>query len=153
MSELDALLAEAVPVMSGAVAAYGTGVLSRLEDASADAAVGLGRRMLQSVWRHAGRPEAVEEAVADLAAAPEDPDALAALRLQVRKVLSADGELLRELSAQLAASSAGTVAAGAGAVAIGGHNHGVVGTGAGSALSLGGVAIVVNPTLPGPGGS
>jgi hypothetical protein len=153
MSELDALLTEAVPVMNAAVAAYGTGVLARLEDASADATVGLGRKLLQSIWHRADRPVAVEQAVADLAAAPDDADALAALRLQVRKVLSADDELLRELSAQLAATASGTVAAGNGAVAIGGHSHGMVSTGAGSALSLGGVSVVVNPTLPGPGGS
>lgn len=120
---------------------------------SADATVGLGRRLLQSVWRRAGRPVAVEQAVADLAAAPDDADAPAALRLQVRKVLAADDELLREISAQLSASASGTVAAGTGAVAIGGHNHGVVGTGAGSAQSLWGASVVVNPTVPGPGGS
>ena len=149
MSELEAVLAEALPVMSTAVGAYGAGILSRMEDATADATLGLGRRLVQWVRHHSRQPSAVEAAVAELAQEPIDPDALAALRLQVRKVLAQDPELLMQLSAMLPGKGA-VSSPGAGAVAVGGDNRGVIGTGAG-AVSLSGAAVVVNPFVPGPG--
>ena len=129
MAELETVLAEALPVMSAAVGAYGAGVLSRVEGAAADVTVGLGRRLLQRVWRGAARPEAVRAAVAELADAPQDPDALAGLRVQVRKVLAADPALLAEVAGMLPARGA-VGASGMGAVVIGGDNSGIVSTGA-----------------------
>jgi len=131
VSELEAVLAEALPVMSAAVGAYGAGVLSRTGDAAADATVGLGRRLLQWVWRRAKPPAAVESAVAELAEAPGDADALAALRLQVRKVLAQDPELLSELAGMLPAQGS-VIASGDRAVAVGGDNSGIVSTGDGA---------------------
>ncbi|HEV3174275.1 MAG TPA: hypothetical protein VGZ32_28255 [Actinocrinis sp.] len=148
MSELETVLAEAFPVMSAAVGVYGAGVLSRVEDVAADATIGLGRRLLQRVWHRAPRPAAVESAVAELAEAPEDPDALGALRLQVRKVLAADPELLAEVAGMLPGRGAAT-ASGEGAVALGGSNSGIISAGGGAA-SVHGAAVVVNPMVPGP---
>lgn len=148
MSELESVLAEALPAMSAAVGAYGVAVLSRVEDAAADAAVGLGRRLVQRVWHRAVRPAAVESAVVELAEAPGDPDALGALRLQVRKVLAADPELLAQVAGMLRGQGVVT-ASGEGAVALGGDNSGVVSTGSGAA-SVHGAVVVVNPPVPGP---
>jgi len=131
VSELEAVLAEALPVMSAAVAAYGAGVLSRVEDAAADATVGLGRRLLHRVWHRSARPEALQRAVAELAEALEDPDALAGLRLQVRKVLAQDPALVAELAEMLPKREAAT-ASGDRAVAVGGENSGIVSTGDGA---------------------
>lgn len=131
VSELEAVLAEALPVMSAAVAAYGAGVLSRVEDAAADATVGLGRRLLHRVWHRSARPEALQHAVAELAEALEDPDALAGLRLQVRKVLAQDPALVAELAEMLPTRESAT-ASGDRAVAVGGENSGIVSTGDGA---------------------
>jgi hypothetical protein len=54
-----------------------------------------------------GRP-AAQEAARDLAAAPTDEDAQAALRVQLRKLLADDPALQQELSALLNASGQGT---------------------------------------------
>lgn len=131
MSEIELVLSEAMPVMGAAVAAYGAGVLSRVEDAAADATVGLGQRLLQLVWRRAERPHAVQAAVAELAGAGEDPDALAGLRLQVRKALTQDPRLLAELTGMLPARSAVVTASGERSVAIGADNNGSITTGDG----------------------
>ncbi|MBS2966686.1 hypothetical protein KGA66_26855, partial [Actinocrinis puniceicyclus] len=99
--------------------------------AAADATVGLGRRLLHLVWRRAKQPEAVAAAVAELAEAPADPDALAGLRLQVRKVLTQDPQLLAEIAGLLAAGGVVVTASGERSVAIGGDNSGSISTGDG----------------------
>lgn len=132
MSELELVLSEVVPVMGAAVGAYGAGVLSRVEDAAADATVGLGQRLLQLVWRRAQRPDAVSAAVVELAGAGGDSDALAGLRLQVRKVLAQDPELLAELAGMLPTRGAVVTASGERSVAIGGTNSGSITTGDGA---------------------
>ena len=132
VSELESVLAEALPVMSAAVGAYGAGVLTRVEGAAADATVGLGRRLLHLVWRRSKQPEAVAAAVTELAQAPADPDALAGLRLQVRKVLAQDPQLLAEIAGMLPARSVVVTASGERSVAIGGNNNGSISTGDGA---------------------
>lgn len=132
MSELEAVLADALPMMSAAVGAYGAGVLSRVEDAAADATVGLGRRLLHRVWHRSAQPEALQGAVAELAQAPADPDALAGLRLQLRKVLAQDSQLLAEIAGMLPARGAVATASGERSVAVGGNNSGIVSTGDGA---------------------
>ena len=126
------MLADALPVMSAAVGAYGAGVLSRVEGAAADATVGLGRRLLHLVWHRSKQPEAVAAAVAELAQAPADPDALAGLRLQVRKALAQDPQLLAEIAGLLPTHSTVVTASGERSVAIGGDNSGIVSTGEGA---------------------
>jgi hypothetical protein len=130
VAELEAVVAEALPVMGAAVSAYGVGVLSRVQDAAADATVGLGRRLVQQVWQRSKHPEAVQVAVAQLAELPGDADALAALRLQVRKVLAQDPALLAQVAGMLPQRGAVT-ASGERSVAIGGSNRGTISTGDG----------------------
>jgi hypothetical protein len=70
---------------------------------------------------------ALHTAISEVSNAPEDRDAVAAFRLQLRKVL-ADGELAREMNELLAQRSAPTsqVVAGGGGVAVGGSNFGSI---------------------------
>jgi hypothetical protein len=132
VSEVESALAEVLPVMSAAAGAYGAEVLTRVEDAAADVTVGLGRRLLQRVWRGSARPEAVKAAVAELAEAPGDADALAGLRLQVRKVLAQDPQLLEEIAGLLPARGGVMTASGERSVAVGGNNSGSISTGDGA---------------------
>lgn len=87
--------------------------------------------------------ETARGAAADLAAAPEDGDAVAQFRFQVKKLLETEPELAEELARLLGpeaggvsyraelhgsgaiAQGAGATAAGAGGIAIGGGAHGI----------------------------
>ncbi|MFJ9835578.1 hypothetical protein ACIRU2_30000 [Streptomyces sp. NPDC101169] len=98
-AEIVQLVEQAGPYLSTAVSAYGVAVFSRAESAAVDATANLGRRMLQAVWRRRneqGRAE-LEAAVQDAAEAPEDADAAAAVRQQIKRALREDAELLAEL--------------------------------------------------------
>ena len=128
MPEVDVLVGQVVPVIGAAVGAYGAGVLTRVEDSMADATVGLGQRVLAWLLHHADRPAQLEGAVTDLAADGQDPDALGALRLQVRKILTANPDLVTELAAMLPPAPTVT-ASGPRSVAIGGNNTGPITTG------------------------
>ena len=111
-TEVATLAAEVVPYASAAAAAYGGAVLAKVRDDAADATVGLGRRLLQRIFGARDEGEPVPEAVADVVADPADEDALAALRLAVRKALAADAGLcgeVREMLAQAGVSAAGNV--------------------------------------------
>ena len=101
------LAAEMTPYVSAAVGAYGGAVLARVRDEAADATVGLGRRLLQRVFgfRDEG---ALPEPLADLAADPQDGDALAAVRLALRKALAADQVLEAEVRSMLVGTSSVT---------------------------------------------
>ncbi|MCX4832497.1 hypothetical protein OG746_27540 [Streptomyces sp. NBC_01016] len=66
----------------------------------------LGRRMLQLVWRRRdeqGQAE-LEAAVQDAAEAPDDDDAAATLRQQLKRALRDDAELRAELARMLPAA-------------------------------------------------
>lgn len=90
------------PALTSAVAAYGVGVLTRAENAAVEATANRGRRILQAVWRRRNEQrEQLEQAVQDVADSPEDEDAAAALRQQIKRALREDEELLRELAALL----------------------------------------------------
>ena len=128
MAEIEVMIAEALPSISTAIGAYGAGVLTRAEDAGASATVELGRRMLQWIWRRAGKPAALEEAVTDFAGAPTDEDALAALRLQLRKLLTQDESLRLELS-ELLPERTVVNQAGDRSVYVGRDNTGIISTG------------------------
>jgi hypothetical protein len=91
-------LAAVVLAVEAAVGAYGTSVLTRAEDGAAEATVALGRSLIQKILHRAGNPAQVRDAVTDLAAAPDDQDALAALRLQLKKALAADPVLGAEVA-------------------------------------------------------
>ncbi|WP_327728746.1 hypothetical protein OG250_21020 [Streptomyces sp. NBC_00487] len=101
------VVGQASPYLTAAVVAYGTGVLTREESAAVETTANIGRRMLRAAWQHRdeqGRA-ALESAVADAAAEPEDEDATGSLRQQIKKALRNDAELLRELAALLPSPS------------------------------------------------
>jgi len=99
--DVASLAAEMTPYISAAAAAYGGAVLARARDDAADATVGLGRRLLQRVFGARGEAEPLPEPLGDLVADPQDDDALAALRLLVRKTLAADPVLEMEVRSML----------------------------------------------------
>ena len=77
-------------------------MLAKVRDEAADATVGLGRRLLQRIFGTKGDGEPLPAPLADLAADPGDADALAAVRLLLRKALSADAGLAAEVGSMLA---------------------------------------------------
>lgn len=90
------IMTHAVNAIGKAIRAYGTDVLKRTEGGAVGATAGLGQRVLKKIFQKKDAPQ-LKDAVDDLAAAPDDPDALAALRLQLRKILNADPELSAEI--------------------------------------------------------
>ncbi|MFJ8697528.1 hypothetical protein [Streptomyces roseolilacinus] len=105
-TEIVRLVEQAGPCLTTAVSAYGVAVFSRTESAAVDATANLGRRILQAVWHRRderGRVE-LEAAVRDAAEAPEDADAAAALRQQVKRALREDAGLPAELARMLPAA-------------------------------------------------
>ncbi|MFF4542496.1 hypothetical protein [Streptomyces aureus] len=131
--ELDAFMTVAGPAVTAAAAAYGGAVLTRAEEAAADATVGLGQRIINAVWRRRDMQQRAElEACLDDATRPGDEDAMGALRHQIRRALRSDPELLAELAALLPTGNPqGTTrveASGPGSVATGGSIHGPVTT-------------------------
>jgi ABC-type glycerol-3-phosphate transport system substrate-binding protein len=109
--EVATLAAEVVPYASAA-AAYGGAVLAKVRDDAADATVGLGRRLLQRIFGTRNVDEPLPGPVADVVADPADEDALAALRLAVRKALAADSGLqdqVRDMLARAGVSISGDV--------------------------------------------
>ncbi|OKK16602.1 hypothetical protein AMK09_23035 [Streptomyces sp. CB02488] len=110
-AEIANLVDQAGPYLTAALGAYGVGVLARAEDAAVDATANVGRRFLDVVWRRRGeqgRAE-LEAAVRDAAEEPDDADAAAALRQQIKRALREDAELLPELAALLPAGQSGSV--------------------------------------------
>lgn len=100
------LVERAGPCLTTAVGAYGVTVFTRAESAAVDATANLGRRILRAVWDRRderGRVE-LEAAVRDAAEAPEDADAAAALRQQVKRALREDAGLSAELARMLPAA-------------------------------------------------
>ncbi len=75
--------------------------------------------------------EAAKEAAGDVAAAPDDPRAKAALELQLEKLLAGDPELAKELSSlwQQAAAAKIVSASGDRSIAVGGNASGIFVTG------------------------
>lgn len=131
--KVDALTVagEIAPYVTAAVGAYGTAVLTLATDASADATVGLGRRILQRIRGNQEDPadlDRLEQAVAEAAQAPEDEDFQAMLRVQIKKALLADAELTADIARMVSESSVSFTASGEGAVAVQ-HNSGVISTG------------------------
>ncbi|MBC3982084.1 hypothetical protein H8N01_05790 [Streptomyces sp. AC536] len=128
---MDALTVahDVVPYVTAAVAAYGAAVVNRTSDVAADATVSLGQRIAQRLWRQEENRGGLEQAIDEVAADPQDEDAQAALRVQVRRILRQDAALAAEL-AQLLPARAFT-ASGDGAVAVE-TNNGVISTGDGA---------------------
>src|SRR6185369_8900679 len=91
---------------------YGAQTLEKLRDQvldqASDATLGLGRRLLNRILRREDSREVIEGALVEVGAAPEDEDAVASLRLQIRKALAADPALAAEVAQMLQAGSAVT---------------------------------------------
>jgi hypothetical protein len=110
--EVVSLAAEVAPYASAAVGAYGGAVLAKVRDEAADATVGLGRRLLQRIFGTRQEGELLPEPVADVVADPADEDALAALRLAIRKELAASPVLQNEVRGMLEQGGVSVTAAG-----------------------------------------
>jgi hypothetical protein len=102
------LAAEMTPYVSAAMGAYGGAVLAKVRDEAADATVGLGRRLLLRVFGSRDEGEPLPGPLAELAADPGDGDALAAVRLAVRRALAADPVLAAEVREMLAGAPGAT---------------------------------------------
>ncbi|MER5648109.1 hypothetical protein [Streptosporangium sp. NPDC002524] len=135
--DLVSLVQEVSPYATAAVAAYGGAVLARANEEAADATVGWGRALLQRIFGVTPEGKEVPEAVAELAADPANEDLQAVLRVQIKKLLTADPELAAQVRALLEQAEAATVrtftttvtASGKGAVAAGRDITGSVTTG------------------------
>ena len=128
MPELDVLVGQAMPAISAAVGAYGSALLTRAQSAAVNSTANAGRRILAWLRGHAHEPARLEAAVADLAEDGENPDAVAALRLQVQRILRQNPELVTELAGMLPPAPQAT-ATGTRSVAIGGNNSAPITTG------------------------
>ncbi|WP_371596421.1 hypothetical protein [Streptomyces sp. NBC_00564] len=110
-AEIAQWVQQAGPPVTAAVSAYGAAVLTRAEEAAADATVGLGQRILQLVWRRgdeAGRGE-LERVVGEAADEQDDAYTTAVLSRLLKRALQDDAELREELAAVLPVPAAGTV--------------------------------------------
>ncbi|MGQ4416606.1 hypothetical protein ACN6LA_002466 [Streptomyces sp. SAS_269] len=110
-AEVVQLVEQAGPYLTAAMGAYGTAVLTRAQDAAADATVGLGQRIFQLVWRRgdeASRAE-LERVVDEAADEQDDAYSAAVLSRLLRRALRDDPGLREELSELLSAPATGTV--------------------------------------------
>lgn len=128
---IDALTAsqEIAPYVTAAISSYGTAVLTRSAELSADSTVSLGQRLLDRLLRRSAEQssgeDALNAAIADLAGDPEDADLQAALRVQLRKLLLDDPQMLSEISEIMTRSGISIVASGDRSVAAYTINGGV----------------------------
>lgn len=110
------LLSPFLPRLLGKASEVG----ARVGGAAVDAAWEHSRRIWDKLRPAVQAKPAATEAAADVAAAPDDADAQAALRLQLKKLLADDPALATELGSLLEqAKSAGVLATGTGSVATG----------------------------------
>ena len=110
--DVASLAAEITPYMSAAAAAYGGAVLAKVRDDAADATVGLGRRLVQRVFGTRDDGEQLPAPLQDVVADPTDFDALAALRLHLRRMLASDVRLEAEVREMLTAAGVVVTASG-----------------------------------------
>ncbi len=82
------------------------------------------KALAERIQQKAEEKPALQEALADARTHPQDEDAIAALRLQLRKLLQADPDLRAEAARVLAQVPAGVIAWGERSVAVGGHVQG-----------------------------
>ena len=106
------------------------GVLKKTGEAAGSAAVEAGRKIWSWLQPHAEQRPGLREAIEEVAARPEDPDAHGTLRTQMRKLLEAQPQLVPELEkivaqVQVSVQQNTATASGTGAVAIGGNASGV----------------------------
>jgi hypothetical protein len=102
--EIATLVSDATPYITAAAGAYGGAVLAKVRDDTANATVGLGRRLLQRVFGHGVEDTALPAPLAALAADPDDADALGMVRWMMRQALEADAAMLRDVRSILASA-------------------------------------------------
>ncbi|MET7424532.1 RIP homotypic interaction motif-containing protein [Dactylosporangium sp. NPDC005555] len=124
MIDIGEVTSAVVPFVSAAVGAYGTAVVQRVVDqagdATADATVGVGRRVLRRLFL-SGRGAQIEDAVADLGTAPADEDLADLVRAQISAALARDPELAAEIAGMLPDRPGVTIVNSRG-VQVGDHN-------------------------------
>jgi hypothetical protein len=131
--DMAALASQLMPYLSAAIGAYGAALAAKTQDVIADETVILGQRMLQRVLKREQSRAQIQSAVDDLEQAQSESgaedvdDASAALRLQLKKALTADPEMAAEIAGMLSAAPLpGGVTAVGERVAVIGVNVGVV---------------------------
>lgn len=100
--ETAALVADATPHLTAALAACGTAVLSKVSDDAADVTLGTGRGLRQRVFGRGKEGEPLPVLLAEVVNAPDDVDAPGALRLSIRRELEADADMLADVRGILA---------------------------------------------------
>ena len=95
-----------------AVREFGGAVLNQAQADAAEGTVGLGRRLLQRIFGTHKAGEPLPEPLADAVADPQDEDAMAALRLAIRKALAADAGLRADVENMLASAGVTVTASG-----------------------------------------
>lgn len=130
MVDLGVLVQDVMPFVTAAAGVYGGAVVQKVSDAAVDAGaeatVGLGRRLLRRLFA-SGRGGHVQAAVVELAEAPQDEASVSLVRAQVLKALTAEPQLVTDLTQLLGQAGVGgdrytvTVSGGQG-VQVGSHN-------------------------------
>ena len=127
--DVEFLASQVGPLVSAAVAAYGTAALTKAEDAAATETVKLGQRLLGRLLKRKKAATGIAGAVTDLAGALNDPDFQAALRAQIKKALREDPHLAEELTSLLPEETVHAVTASERGIAVGGDSSGINSTG------------------------
>ena len=117
-------LAPALPYLIVA----GTEATKEIGKQAGGAAIEAGKKIWHWLQPHADKQPALLDAAKEVAERPDDADAQAALRVQIRKLLQAQPNLVPELGGlvtQIATQQNTVDVSGAGAVGIGGNASGV----------------------------
>jgi hypothetical protein len=123
VAPLASLLAPALPYLVSAGSAAATEAGKAIGSEAWTQASAVWQKLHPAISQ---RP-AAQEAALDLAGSPNDADALAAFRQQLRKILNDEPQLVQELSPLLNQDrTVNVVASGAGAVAVGRDNRGPI---------------------------
>lgn len=104
--EIATLVTDATPFLTAAVTAYGMKVLEDVRDDAAEETVKLGRRLLQRVFGRRKHDEPLPAPLVQVVSAPDDADALGALRLEIRQQLAAHADVLADVRQILASGPA-----------------------------------------------
>ena len=99
--EVATLAAEAAPF----VTAYGAAVLEKTKDDLADGTVGLGKRLLQMIFRWKKNDEQLPDIVVEAVENPDDNVVRGMLEYTIRKALENDAQVLAEVREILAGAA------------------------------------------------
>jgi hypothetical protein len=132
------VVAIAASFLTAAAKSYGRSLLDAIgdkaSDASADATLSLGRRLLRRLFA-TKQADAINETVAELADNPNEPDTNAALRVLLRRAIVDDPALATEL-AEMLPTQAGVVINATGERSVGAQTiNGIVATGDNSTIT------------------